>query len=469
MKSFTYIFTKWRIKAEFHPRSYSLQFMLSFLFFLPAYGQIIRDDFYEFREDEKDTPEVCINAEEHQRIKARIDRTIHNMRAGGVFDKYFKPEQRSVPPLLEWPMRQSDFFNDPSYYAISNYVDLDPTSMNILDYNGLNQTYDGHQGIDIRTSPYFWKKMADSHVEAIAAADGIIIFKQDGFDDDHCSCIDNNWNAVYLVHADGSQTWYGHLKTNSTTSRDSGDFVSVGEYLGIIGSSGCSTNPHLHLEVYDNMGNRIEPFAGPSNNTTVNSWWANQLPYYDSGVNKIATHSMAPSTPACPGLEVPNEKYSFDQGENITFSIAIRHSITIDSAVIEVFEPDGDQSNILDLTYIRTGTFFLRAVLPVWNRTLDANAEMGRWLYRVTYFSSTYGVSITEKEFWVAEDCEANIVHVNPLTSNAYYQTSNTISSSAVISNGIHIVYDAENVTTLTTGFRAPVGSKLEVKTAGCN
>lgn len=469
MKSFVDIFTNKRIPAKLRSLSFSFHFFLFSMFCIPANSQIIRSDFQEFIEDEKDTPEICISEEEHRKIKGRIDQTLIDMRSNGVLERYFAPERRSMPPFLEWPMRQSDFFNDPSYYAISNYVDLDPTFNNVLDYNGLNQTYDGHDGIDIRSSPYFWKKMADSHVEAIAAADGIIIFKQDGFDDDHCSCVDNNWNAVYLVHADGSQTWYGHLKTNSTTSRDSGDFVSVGEYLGIIGSSGCSTNPHLHFEVYDNLGNRIEPFAGPANNTTINSWWANQLPYYDSGVNKIAMHSMAPTTPACPGVEVPNEKYSFDQGEDITFSIAIRHSLTIDSAVIEVFEPDGDQSNILDLTYIRGGTFFLRAVLPVWNRTLAANAEMGRWRYKVTYYSTTYGITITEKEFWVAEDCLANIVHANPLTSNAYYQTSNTISSSSVISNGVHIVYDAENVTTLTTGFRAPVGSKLEVKTAGCN
>ncbi len=166
---------------------------------------------------------------------------------------------------------------------------------------------------------------------------------------------------------------------------------------------------------------------------------------------------------------MPNEKVAFDQGEGITFTIAIRHSLTTDSAIVETFEPDGEQSSLIDLTYIRSGNFFSRAVLPRWSRTLDANAERGRWLYRVTYYSGTYGVTIVEKDFWVAQNCQANIVHANPLNSNAYYQASNTISSSSVISNGVHIVYDAENVTTLTTGFRAPVGSKLEVKTAGCN
>jgi murein DD-endopeptidase MepM/ murein hydrolase activator NlpD len=469
MKSFICFFKKKLMAVKRPLLLYSLPFFLCFILAIPAKTQIVRDDFHELTDHEKDTPGKCISEAEHRKIKTRINKALTDMKAAGLLERHFDAQSRSLPPLLEWPMRQSDFFNDPSYYAISNYVDLDPTFNNVLDYNGLNQTYDGHDGIDIRSSPYFWKKMADSHVEVIAAADGIIIFKQDGFEDDHCSCVDNNWNAVYLLHADGSQTWYGHLKTNTTTSRDSGDFVAVGEYIGIIGSSGCSTNPHLHFEVYDNMGNRIEPFAGPANNTTVNSWWANQLPYYDSGINKIATHSMAPTTPACPGVEVPNEKVAFDQGEAITFTIAIRHSLTTDSAVVETFEPDGDQSSLIDLTYIRSGTFFSRAVLPRWSRTLAANAQRGRWLYKVTYYSGTYGVTTVEKDFWVAQSCQANIVHNTPLTSNAYYQASNTISSSSVISNGVHIVYDAENVITLTTGFRAPVGSKLEIKTAGCN
>jgi murein DD-endopeptidase MepM/ murein hydrolase activator NlpD len=415
-----------------------------------------------------DTDARCVSREEHQAIRQRIDHALARMKRQGVFEQVFSPQARMVPPLLEWPLRQAVGFNDPSYYALSNYVDLDPTSPGVLDYNGLNQTYDGHDGIDIRASPYFWKKKQDSHVEVIAAADGIIIFKQDGNSDNNCSC-SGSWNAVYLVHADGAVTWYGHLKTGSTTPKDSGDFVVVGEYLGIVGSSGCSTNPHLHLEVYDNMGNRIEPFAGPSNNTTTDSWWANQLPYYDSGINKIATHFTAPTTPACPGVESPNEREVFDPGEPITFSIAVRHSLTTDSARLEVFEPDGDQSDILDLTYIRTGTFFQRAILVWWNRTLDAEAERGKWRYRVTYFSGTYGTEVEETHFWVTESCVANIVHNAPLNTSRYYEASNTITSTSVIGNGVHIVYDGENVITLLPGFRAPVNSKLEVKTAGCN
>ncbi len=423
---------------------------------------------YIFVESESDTPEQCVSPEETVRLRFIIDSINQELKRQGVFEKYFDAQRRGAPPLLQWPMRQADGFNDPGYYALSNYVDLDPTSPGVLDYNGLNQTYDTHNGIDIRTSPYFWLKKQNNHVEAVAAADGVISFWQDDNFDDNCSCT-GTWNAVFLTHADGSITWYGHLKSNTLTTKTIGDFVAVGEYLGLIGSSGCSTNPHLHFETYDSGGNLIEPFAGSANSTTVNSWWANQLPYYDSGINKIATHSTPPTTPACPGIEVPNEKDVFDPGEAITFSIAVRHSLTTDSAKLEVFEPDGDTSTILALTFIRTGTFFLRAILPVWNSTIPNNAPKGKWVFKATYYTDTYGIQVVNKDFWVAETCQANIVHNANLGTNAYYQASNTISSTSVIINNAQIIYDAENIITLSPGFRAPVGSKFEVKTAGCN
>jgi len=421
-------------------------------------------------EPERDTDEVCMSPEEYKRIKSRIEKSAKHMRKSGVLEKHFSTDSRMAHPLFEWPMRQADGFNDPGYYYISNYVDLDPDTTIVLDFNGLDQSYNGHRGIDITTYPYFWKKMADAHVEAIAAADGVIIFKDDGNNDTSCECEDSEgWNAVYVMHADGSIAWYGHLKTNSTTAKDSGDIVNVGEYLGVIGSSGCSTNPHLHFEVYDDMDSLVEPFFGPFNTTTTDSWWANQLPYYDSGINKIATHSTASTTPDCPGIEVPNEKIGFNQGDPITFSIAIRHSLTSDSAVIEVFEPDGDQSSILDVTYIREGTLFIKRASLNWNRTLGNEAEMGKWTYRVTYYSSAYAPAIVETYFWVKEDCVPNIIHVTPKTQSAYYQASNAILSASTVSNGIHIVYDADSSATLLPGFIAPSGSKLEIKLAGCN
>ncbi|HMS67117.1 MAG TPA: hypothetical protein PKD18_03215 [Saprospiraceae bacterium] len=69
----------------------------------------------------------------------------------------------------------------------------------------------------------------------------------------------------------------------------------------------------------------------------------------------------------------------------------------------------------------------------------------------------------------MAQPCTPNLAIGCIHNVNNYFQASNSISSNAEINLGVHVVYDAENYTTLGGGFIAPTGSKLEIKTAGCN
>jgi murein DD-endopeptidase MepM/ murein hydrolase activator NlpD len=57
-------------------------------------------------------------------------------------------------------------------------------------------------------------------------------------------------NYVLIEHAQGESTVYAHLKTASVRVKV-GDAVRAGQVIGLLGSSGNSTEPHLHFHVCD--------------------------------------------------------------------------------------------------------------------------------------------------------------------------------------------------------------------------
>ncbi|GAB4080761.1 peptidoglycan DD-metalloendopeptidase family protein [Modestobacter muralis] len=64
--------------------------------------------------------------------------------------------------------------------------------------------------------------------------------------------------AVYLQHADGSITLYGHISSYSVAA---GQQVSEGQEIAQVGNTGQSTGPHLHFEVHQGglYQNRTNP------------------------------------------------------------------------------------------------------------------------------------------------------------------------------------------------------------------
>ncbi|MCB1308775.1 MAG: peptidoglycan DD-metalloendopeptidase family protein, partial [Leptospiraceae bacterium] len=57
---------------------------------------------------------------------------------------------------------------------------------------------------------------------------------------------DTDGNFVRVKHADGTFSWYVHLKQNSVTV-NAGDRVRAGQKIGELGNSGMSVSPHLHF------------------------------------------------------------------------------------------------------------------------------------------------------------------------------------------------------------------------------
>lgn len=52
--------------------------------------------------------------------------------------------------------------------------------------------------------------------------------------------------AIVIDHGFGLSTIYGHLSRINVTA---GQFITAGEVIGYLGSTGRSTGPHIHYEI----------------------------------------------------------------------------------------------------------------------------------------------------------------------------------------------------------------------------
>ena len=231
---------------------------------------------------------------------------------------------------FELPLRRGLSNKNPGLITIAAFMDHDdvfPDSL--LDYNCGERTYDAddfnHNGTDYNGVQFPWLTMANDGMVVIAAADGEIIEIHDGEPDNNCSFnSDSDANRVILLHDDGSIAIYAHMKTGSITPRKVGDRVEQGDYLGVMGSSGLSTGPHLHLGVQDLSNNLFDPYAGNCNALNDDSFWAEQEPYHSKEVLALSTHSAVPEYPPCPQQEIPHFNDVFGIDDDIVLSVTVR-------------------------------------------------------------------------------------------------------------------------------------------------
>ena len=68
-------------------------------------------------------------------------------------------------------------------------------------------------------------------------------------------------NRTILTLEDGTEIWYCH---QAAFGVEVGDQVVGGQPIGLVGSTGNSTGPHLHLEVRPGGGDAVDPFGALS-------------------------------------------------------------------------------------------------------------------------------------------------------------------------------------------------------------
>lgn len=110
-------------------------------------------------------------------------------------------------------------------------------------YGGCTFAMCPHLGIDIAGAP---------GTRVVAAGDGVVAVL--GWDPDGYG------HFVILAHGDGWQTLYAHLQPpeRSGPRLMLNDRVRRGDAIGGLGSSGASTGPHLHFEMWRD-GRRTDP------------------------------------------------------------------------------------------------------------------------------------------------------------------------------------------------------------------
>ena len=362
---------------------------------------------------------ICITEKERQIIGQKLSSNIAQLKKEGIIKK--TASKQIVE--FEWPVKKSEKLEWISFYGVSNYVDHDVSSV-IKDYNCGTTSYDGHKGTDIFTWPFAWYQYENDLAEVVAAADGRIILKQDGNYDQNCQWQGaGDWNAIYIHHEDGSVSWYGHLKTNSLTTKGFGQKVEKGEFLGIIGSSGRSSGPHLHFEVYDDdiytRSHLIDPYKSSCNQLNNESWWQEQKPYDDPKLLALITHS-ASAKMECPLInERTNFAKTFAPGGSLIAGAYYRDHLLNQKTDYYIINPDG----VIVDSWERIHRNNYNA--SWWNFPIDIpnGAKPGIWTFEADFLdqhesTQFYVCSSTIDEdndgFCADVDCDDSNPNINP-------------------------------------------------------
>lgn len=144
-------------------------------------------------------------------------------------------------------------------------------------------------------------------------------------------------NAVTIRHADGSTTLYGHL---SQVSVQPGQQVQGGQPIGLSGSTGVSTGPHVHFGRYDASGRPVDPMSGQPPNTwapppdvapgsaAAVAWANTKADFTTDPLRYVQGHNLA----AVPPL-LPAAGFSDDPAASAQFATTMQQRLALSTTI----------------------------------------------------------------------------------------------------------------------------------------
>ncbi len=260
------------------------------------------------------------------------------------------------------------------------YPDRDP-GPGAQDYACRDLSYDGHKGTD-----FALRSLAeiDRGVDVIAAAPGRVKGTRDGMADKLYRAEDaaalqgrDCGNGVVIDHGGGWETQYCHLRRGSVTVK-TGDRVATGDRLGLVGLSGRTNFPHVHMSLRKN-GQQVDPFAPTQANTCTlsdDTLWSDPPPYQPGGLINVGFFSSLPEYDAVkagtahrpnlptdsPALVLWGFAFGSQPGDILRLTITgpdgdavFAQDVTLDKAQPQLFRAGGRKTN--GNAWFRKGTF----------------------------------------------------------------------------------------------------------------
>ncbi len=137
--------------------------------------------------------------------------------------------------LSSAPTRDKNYYvSHPLVNLVGYFINPLPTGHKTQGLHG-----PGNRGIDIG---------APTGTPIYASASGTVLITKTGCKVGGRTCGGGYGNMAIIQHPNGTKTLYGHMSKVATFT---GAHVTQGQVIGYVGSTGRSTGPHVHFEVFN--------------------------------------------------------------------------------------------------------------------------------------------------------------------------------------------------------------------------